>query len=88
MSKTDRFLNLLRSKGVTEYWCSPGFNPELDYPYGDIAIPIDDADLACAIMDMYNDYDEDDKHKMYVMSHNKGTKLFNLAVSNLERRTL
>lgn len=88
MSKTDRFLNLLRSKGVTEYWCSPGFNPELDYPVARVALPINDSSLACEIMDMYNDDDENEKSRLSVMAHDKGTELFNLAISRLEMRTL
>lgn len=88
MSKTDKFLKLLRDSGVSEYWCSPGFNPELQYPVARILIPVENYDLACKIMNMYNNDDEDDESMLTVYPHSKGTKLFNIVSSTLERRTV
>ena len=83
-SKSQLFLALLQSQGINEYWCSDGFNPNDDYPYANLVIPSKNSTLAVEIMDLYNDFDNDDNFHLYVTLDEPSSQTFKLNTEELK----
>lgn len=90
MSKKEKFEKLLKDSGISEYWCSNGFNPNEDYPIVNIVIPTINYKLASDILNLYNDYVnyEEDKMCCSVDLQLKSGEFFGLLTNDLERRVL
>lgn len=82
-SKSQLFLELLQSQGIREYWCSNGFNPDEEYPYANLVIPSKNSALAVEIMDLYNDFDNDDNFHLYVTLDSPSSQTFFLNTDGL-----
>ena len=82
------FINILRSYGITEYWCSKGFDPSEDFPVGAVFLPTDDAAPALEIYDLYTRIDvcPDEYCPVTVTKGSKDSETFNIATNDLERR--
>lgn len=51
------FINILRSYGITEYWCSKGFDPGADEPCGELLLPTGHSGCAARVYDLFNETD-------------------------------
>ncbi len=90
MGKKEKFEKLLRDAGVSEYWCDRGFDPDEDYPYVTIVLPVKNYKLANHILNLYNDYInfDDDKLNCQVDLQEVTSKFFKTATKSLEKRVL
>lgn len=77
--KKEKFYEILKKYGIKYYWSTKYFDPEKDYPKGEIVIPKDDVDLSCEINNLYNDKEylsEDDMLLILTMSVNEENILY------------
>ena len=79
------FINILRSYGITEYWCSKGFDPGADEPCGELLLPTDHSGCAARVYDLFN---ETDTMRVDVRTAVEGSEAFHKLAGELEHRRL
>lgn len=77
------FINILRSYGITEYWCSKGFDPGADEPCGELLLPTGHSGCAARVYDLFNETDT-----MRVRTAVEGSEAFHKLAGELEHRRL
>ena len=60
MKKSEKFYEILRNAGITEYWADEVFDPDEEYPFATILINSQDSKLAHKLSRLYNDYENED----------------------------
>ena len=79
------FINILRSYGITEYWCSKGFDPGADEPCGEVLLPTGHSGSAARVYDLFN---ETDTMLVDVRTAVEGSEAFHKLAGQLEHRRL
>ncbi|MEI3139172.1 MAG: hypothetical protein V8T31_06305 [Lachnospiraceae bacterium] len=79
------FINILRSYGITEYWCSKGFDPGADEPCGELLLPTGHSGCAARVYDLFN---ETDTMRVDVRTAVEGPEAFHKLAGELEHRRL
>ena len=79
------FINILRSYGITEYWCSKGFDPGADKPCGELLLPTGHSGCAARVYDLFN---ETDTMLVDVRTAVEGSEAFHKLAGELEHRRL
>ena len=79
------FINILRSYGITEYWCSKGFDPGADEPCGELLLPTGHSGCAARVYDLFN---ETDTMRVDVRTAVEGSEAFHKLAGELEHRRL
>ena len=79
------FINILRSYGITEYWCSKGFDPGADEPCGELLLPTGHSGSAARVYDLFN---ETDTMLVDVRTAVEGSEAFHKLAGKLEHRRL
>ena len=80
------FINILRSYGITEYWCSKGFDPGADKPCGKLLLPTGHSGCSARVYDLFN---ETDTMRVDVRTAvEEGSEAFHKLAGELEHRRL
>ena len=79
------FINILRSYGITEYWCSKGFDPGADEPCGKLLLPTGHSGCVARVYDLFN---ETDTMRVDVRTAVEGSEAFHKLAGELEHRRL
>lgn len=90
MKKSEKFYEILRNAGITEYWASKDFDPDADDAYGNVLLPTDDKSVMRKVNNLYNG-DSDDGYSLFVDYGSKGSDAFNAVIEcieGIERREL
>ena len=58
MRKSEKFYEILRNAGITEYWVLYDFDLDADYPSGNILLNTSDSKLLGELFALYNDFDD------------------------------
>lgn len=58
MRKSEKFYEILRNAGITEYWVLYDVDLDADYPSGNILLNTSDNKLLGELFAMYNDFDD------------------------------
>lgn len=66
MKKSEKFYEILKNAGITEYWISNDFDLDADYPSAVLLLNTNNSKLLGELFAMYNDFDDESRCNLIV----------------------
>ena len=90
LSRKEQFYKILRDNGISYYYCTKGFDPDVQVQDAKVMIPSDVKDIDTKILDLYNDLENNEDVLTTVSSKGRylNTETYDFIVSRMQKRNV